>query len=84
MKKVPSTGDMQKIAVAKKKVRRKIVTEFAKEAANVIVTTSALITASHDHPSLVMVGATVSLVASSASLVSMTSSLDDDDDEYLP
>jgi len=81
MKKVPSAGDIQKIQVIKKKPSRKLVTEIAKEAANVIVTTSALISASHDHPSLVMVGATVSLVASSASLVSMTSSLDDDEDD---
>jgi hypothetical protein len=34
MKKVPSTGDMQKIAVAKKKVRRKIAQNL--KAANVI------------------------------------------------
>lgn len=80
MKKVSSAGDVQKLAVSKKKIKRQIVTEIAKEAANVIVTTSALMTASHDHTSIVMVGATISLVASSASLVSMTSSLDDDDD----
>jgi hypothetical protein len=73
---------MQKIAVAKRKLEE-IVTEFAKEGCE---------RDSHDfctHPRIPPSischgGSEVSLVASSASLVSMTSSLDDDDDEYLP
>jgi hypothetical protein len=83
MKKVPSTGDMQKIAVAKRKLEEnsdRICERGCERDSHDFCTHHRI----HDHPSLVMVGATVSLVASSASLVSMTSSLDDDDDEYLP
>lgn len=91
MKRISSKGDLQKTATIKgdlqkaTSVRRnhKLLTDIAKEAANMVVTTSAIISSTHDQPALAIVGATISLVASSASLVSIAASVDEDEYDDL-
>jgi hypothetical protein len=82
MKRVSSGGDLRTKAGPAKRpheaAANTIMTNMVKEAANLVVSSSTII-ANHDMRSVVAIGAAVSVIASSVSLVSLVSSMDEDD-----
>lgn len=76
MKRVPSKTDLKKCAVPRPRAGT-LATEVAKEAANLLISSSTILS-SHETASVVVLGAAISMVASSASLYSLASSMDDD------